>query len=192
MGGALTNLRAPKVAPGDDQSIVSLTPSQKSMLDEINGIQDPDEQPATPNAYIFPPMPFMGSTIDIRILDQRNIKCEKNFKDIVRNVMMDTKNMIEEVKAVPVSDATSKQLVSMAISERMNQIRTRKQIRLAREANINKIQQVLTARMRTHEIMNMNSSKVLVNKIEPIFIKEARGQVIHLDEQPEEDDEEDG
>ena len=188
MGGAIANLRAPKVAPLDDQSVVSLTSSQRSLLNEINGIQDPEEEAAVKNPYIFPPMPSMGSTIDIRILDQRNAKMEKNFKEIVRNVMMDTKNMIEDVKVVPVSDATSKQLVSVAISERMKEIRTRKQIRLAREANINKIQQALTVRMRTHEIMNANSAKVLVNKIEPIFIKEARGEVIQLDEQPEEDE----
>jgi hypothetical protein len=64
----------------------------------------------------------------------------------------------------------------------MKQIRTRKQIRLNREGWINEIQQALTIRMRLHEIMNANSSGVLVNKVEPVFIKEARGEVVYMDE----------
>jgi hypothetical protein len=188
MGAAVAvvnRVRGAQVAPQDD--LVSLTSSQESLMREMNGEAGGyDAGPETD--FQFPAMPKIGSNMDIQILIERNEKMHKRFREASTVVSRAVKKATSEAQTVPVADATSRVLVSEEISERMKKVKTRKQIRMMTEANINEIQQALTVRMRTHEIMNNNSSGVLINKIEPVFIKEARGDVIYLDEDEEYED----
>jgi hypothetical protein len=184
MGAAVAvvnRLRGVPVVPADEGSVISLTSSQESLLKELHGTGSIDT-PQGDVQFNFPPVPTIGTQMDIKVLVSRNAKMHKRFEEAASIVSRAVKNATTEARTVPVADATARVLVREEITERMKQIRTRKQIRLNREGWINEIQQALTIRMRLHEIMNANSSGVLVNKVEPVFIKEARGEVVYMDE----------
>ena len=155
----------------DNQSLGSLD-SQESF--------DPNDPIRMKNKrFRDPPLPLIGTEVDIKKLVKRNHRMAAVFNEILRNVNIDSKDAATEARETPVADSTERVLVTQAVSERMHRTRTRKQNRLAREANINEIQRILAVRVRTHELMNENCSNVLVNKIEPIYIMESRSKVIY-------------
>lgn len=158
-----------KVAAQDEESVASIS-SQDSLASGV----DPKA-----SGYVDPPMPLIGEMMDINVLVKRNRRVQQTFLGFLDAVEKDTKEACLGAKNVPVADVTEKNLVTEGVRESMAKTRSRKQIRMARDANINEIQKGLALRMRTIELMNENIAGVIVGKIEPVFIREARTVVIH-------------
>ncbi len=140
-----------------------------------------EEEMQTSAVYLDPPMPIMGIEIDFEELRTRSKKMQSLFQEFTDAVAKETIMTTEAAKSVPVSDATQRVLVTAEVKQIMAQHRTRKQVRIAREENINEIQKALALRMHTHELMNENISGVLVNKLEPVYIREARTRITYPD-----------
>lgn len=163
-----------------------ILPMKKEKLDDEGSVASDvlDSQQQDIN-YLDPPMPHIGEQVNINLLINRNKKMREICYNILDAVAHDSRQSMIEAKTIPVSDSTQRVLVTEEVTERMRRRTTKKDLRLGREANINEIQKALALRRNAHVVMNDNYSKVLVNKLEPIFIHEARATVSHPEDTAE-------
>lgn len=131
------------------------------------------------DSYYDPPLPNIGKPTDINRLDKRKIKAEYALRELKDIIMDDVKASIKEASDIPVSKELDRITVKDEQYERINLIKSKKDIDNSIEAKIQEIQKSLNYRKSAIIIMNSNYTSKLVRKIEPIYVSEARSILDH-------------
>eukprot|EP01035_Chromulina_nebulosa_P017148 gene17148-22662_t len=156
----------------------------KDYDDESPG--DVDEVKKDNNGYFFrknvpdfipPPLPNLGKPIDVNVLIDRNKRAEETIKATINLITKDIKGAINDVENTPVGVEVDRVVVTGEILDRINQHRTKKDIRNKIKRNLNEIQRTLIFRNTVLGVMNANYSKTLVSNISPIDVADARGVI---------------
>jgi hypothetical protein len=79
-----------------------------------------------------------------------------------------------EASTIPVSNDIERIKVTKDVTDRIGQKRTMRSVRASLENNLFEIKQILNWRKISIDMMNNNSSRVQVRKLESIDIKESR------------------
>ena len=79
-----------------------------------------------------------------------------------------------EASTIPVSNDIERIKVTKDVTDRIGQKRTMRSVRTSLENNLFEIKQILNWRKISIDMMNNNSSRVQVRKLESIDIKESR------------------
>ena len=79
-----------------------------------------------------------------------------------------------EASTIPVSNEIERIKVTKDVTDRIGQKRTMRSVRASLENNLFEIKQILNWRKISIDMMNNNSSRVQVRKLENIDIKESR------------------
>ncbi len=124
--------------------------------------------------YYDPPMPKIGTPVDMDLLINRNKRAEFGLEKLMDMVIRDTKDSIEESKTIPVSKGFDRIFVTEKQSEHIGRVRTTKHIENRVQKNVQHIQKSLNYRKSAIIMMNSNYSHQLVRHIEPIYVTEAR------------------
>lgn len=152
--------------------------------DEINSIDDVDEAVVSNNkntvvlSYYDPPMPKFGNHVDVSLLINRNKVAESRLAALMHLVIKDVDESINDAKKIPVGEI-DRVVVTEAAAERINAIKSKKDINENIKENTKNMQKALHYRKLGIMMMNSNYSNKLVRKIEPVNYDEARSIVNH-------------
>ena len=89
-------------------------------------------------------------------------------------VKAEVKGAREVSRNIPVAEGLDRVTVSDEVGEHIDRVKAKRDIDQAVQKNMIEIQKALNFRKTSIVLMNSNYSKVLVRKIEPIKIQEAR------------------
>lgn len=124
--------------------------------------------------YYDPPMPKIGTPVDMDLLINRNKRAEYGLEKLMDMVIRDAKDSIVEAKVIPVSKGFDRIYVTEEQSEHIGRVRTTRHIDNRVQKNLQHIQKALNYRKSAIIMMNSNYSQQLVRHIEPIYVNEAR------------------
>jgi hypothetical protein len=150
---------------------LTLTSEDKKQGEEV--------QKETKKGFFDPPMPNLGIAGDVDRMQKRNSKAEIGLNTLLSLVKREVQESLVVSKAIPVSKESDRVVVNDEISEYLELITTKKQVNESIKRNNMEIQKALNFRKSALILMNSNYSKVLVRKIEPIYINEARTLIKH-------------
>ena len=124
--------------------------------------------------FIDPPMPYMGPPMRYRAIVDRVQKAKpvtKKILDLCRTQAVDS---VMEGATIPVDDATERVKVSKDVSNRIGLKRTMFALKSSLESTFSEITRILNWRRIAVDMMNHNTSNIVVRKVEPINTAESR------------------
>lgn len=169
-----------RIQPDDDDSFSDntlnsgeLTLITKDGQERKQG-EEGDHVEETNKDFFDPPMPSLGTAGDFEQMEKRNAKAELGLNTLLSLVKREAQESVQISKNIPVSKEIDRVVVTDEVAEYLDRVTTKKQIDANMKKNNQEIQKALNFRKSAIVLMNSNYSKVLVRKIEPIYINEAR------------------
>ena len=162
----------------DDEENKSENNDEMKQITNGEGGDDSDDEEAKRDFY-DPPLPILGFAGDVEKMFDRNAKAELGLTTLLSLVKRETDESIGQSKNMPVSEGLDRVVVTEEINTFLDRTTTRAQINENTKKNYIEIQKALNFRKSGIIMMNSNYSKVLVRKIEPIYIQETRSIITH-------------
>lgn len=161
----------------DDTNIQASRIEEDGRMEQRNLFRSSASPPTQP-AFIPPPMPYFGHTVDIKELRERNKRARKVMSEIMSTVSADINTSIDKAKQIPVAAAGERVAVSTEIYDMIAASRTKKDIILNYRANLSRIEGCLVQRQLIIDVMNDNIDNIQVQANAPVDIKNARSVTV--------------
>ena len=131
--------------------------------------------------YIDPPMPDVGMKVDFDKLLHRKLNVKQSMRAMFNVVHKDCTMSVDAAKVIPVSDLVERIKVTEPIVDLIKTRLSKKEDRQFVKDNLLESQRYISLRKSTLNMMNHNYNDIIVKKLDPVKVQEARTQMnFHL------------
>jgi hypothetical protein len=141
--------------------------------------QEEEDANANQREFFDPPMPNIGLAGNVEKMKERTQKAENGLNTLLAMVKRETDVSQLLITKLPVSHTLDRVGVTEEVDAYIRTVQSRADIFALNRRNTVEIQKALAFRKSALVMMNSNYSKVLVRKIEPIYVAEARTLMEH-------------